>query len=210
MDDLLRQRACAARAEIVSGSLRGTALLEHLLAVPHVDRDAWVDELLGLEALPGDTTELPRGAVPYLPSSVRDILATVLEAPVRPDDDLVDLGSGLGKPLILAHLLSGARAHGVEIQAPLVESARARCAELALPAVSFAHANAAETELDGSVFFLYAPFNGDMLTQVLGRLRAVARRRPIVVSAVDLELGEVSWLVPRKSSSASLFFYDSR
>jgi hypothetical protein len=90
-----------------------------------------------------------------------------------------------------------------------VRSARARCAELALPAVSFALANAAETEFDGSVFFLYAPFNGEMLTRVLGQLRVVAQRRPIIVCAVDLELRDVSWLVPRKSSSASLFFYDS-
>jgi hypothetical protein len=97
----------------------------------------------------------------------------------------------------------------VEIQEPLVQSARARCAELALLPVSFVHADAADAELDGSIFFLYAPFNGEMLTRVLRRLEDVARRRPIVVCAVGLEFREVPWLVPRKTSSVSLILYDA-
>jgi hypothetical protein len=210
LDDLLRQRAQAARANIVIGALRGAPLLELLLSVPVLDRDAWVDELLGIEPPPPDISDLPRGAVPYLPSAVGDILAMVLEAPVRAEDQLVDLGSGLGKAVILAHLLSGACAHGVEIQEPLVSSARARCKRLALPGVSFVHANAAESELDGSIFFLYAPFNGDMLTRVLRRLEEVARRRPLVICAVQLEFRDVPWLVPRESSSVSLMLYHSR
>ena len=132
----------------------------------------------------------------------------VRDVPVGPDDDLVDLGSGLGRVLILAHLLSGARARGVEIQEPLVRSAMARCAELALP-ITFIQANAADAELDASIFFLYAPFNGQMLTHVLSRLEDVARRRPIVLCTVGLEFRGVPWLVPRKTSSVSLTVYES-
>lgn len=199
-----------ARAEIGSGALRGAALLELLRSIPVVDRDVWVDELLGIEEPPPDIPDLPRGSVPYLPSGVEEILAMVLEAPVRPDDELVDLGSGLGRVVILAHLLSGARASGVEIQEPLVRRARSRCAELALPAVSFVHGNAAEVELAGSIFFLYAPFNGEILTRVLRRLEEIARSRPIVLCAVGLELHGVPWLLPRTTSSVSLTLYDSR
>jgi len=209
MDDSLRRRAQIARAEIESGALRGTALLELLRSVPFRDRDAWTDELLGLEAPPPDIPDLPRGSVPYLPCGVDDIVAMVREVPVRPDDELVDLGSGLGRVVILAHLLSGARACGVEIQEPLVRSARARCDELGLAAVSFVHGNAAHVALDGSIFFLYAPFNGEMLASVLRRLEGVARRRPIVVCAVDLELDDVPWLRPRTTSGVSLHLYDS-
>ena len=209
MNDSLRLRARTARAEIESGALRGAALLELLLSIPFFDRDVWIDELLGFEEPPPDIPDLPQGAVPYLPSGVEEILAMVREVPVEPDDELVDLGSGLGRVVILAHLLSGARARGVEIQEPLVRSARARCAELALAAVSFVHANAADAELDGSVFFLYAPFNGEMLARVLRRLEEVARRRPIVLCAVGLEFHDVPWLQPRKTSSVSLTLYDS-
>lgn len=209
MDDSLRLRALTARAEIASGVLRGMALLELLRSVPPFDRDAWVDELLGIEAPPPDSPDLPRGAVPYLPCGVEEILAMLAEAPVQAHDELVDLGSGLGRVAILAHLLTGARASGVEIQEPLVRSARARCAELALADVSFVHGNAADTALDGSVFFLYAPFNGAMLARVLRRLEEVARRRPIVLCAVGLELPDVPWLLPRRSSNVALTLYDS-
>jgi hypothetical protein len=210
VNDALRLGARAARAELASGALRGAALLERLLAVPFLDRDGWLDELLGFEEPPPDVPDLPRGSVPYLPSGVEEILAIVREVPVEPDDELVDLGSGLGRVVVLGHLLSGARARGVEIQAPLVRIARARCTELALPAVSFVHANAAEIDLDGSIFVLYAPCNGEMLVRVLRRLEEVARRRPIVVCAIGLELHDVPWLWPRATACASLTLYESR
>ena len=204
-----RLRARTARAAIQRGALRGAPLLELLLSVPFLDRDAWTDELLGIEPPPPDIPDLPRGSVPYLPSGVEEIVAMVQEVPLRPDDELVDLGSGLGRALILAHLLSGARARGIEIQEHLVRSARDRCAELALDGVSFVRANAAESELDGSVFFLYAPCNGRMLAEVLHRLEGVAQKRPIVVCTVGLEFRGVHWLLPRTTASVSLTLYES-
>jgi hypothetical protein len=172
------------------------------------DRDAWIDELLGMEEPPPDVADLPAGSVPYLPAGVEEILTMVREVPLEPDDELVDLGAGLGRVVILAHLLAGVRASGVEIQEPLVRLARARCAALGL-GVSFLHANAAEAALDGSVFFLYAPFTGATLRRVLHRLEEVARRRPIVLCAVGLELNGVPWVVPRKTSIVSMTLYDS-
>lgn len=209
MDEALRLLARQARTEIQSGALRGVLLLERLQLVPARERDAWVDELLSLQEPPPDSPELPRGAVPYLPCGVEEILTMVRELPLQPSDELVDLGSGLGKVVLLAHLLTGARALGVEVQAPLVQSARERCARLGLDAISFVHANAADVELDGSVFFLYAPCNGELLLALLGRLQQVARRRPIAVCAVGLELDDVAWLSPRLAASVSLALYDS-
>ncbi len=210
MDESLRLQARTAQLELRAGALRGAALFERLLAVPLLERDAWVDELLGLEAPPPDIADLPRGAVPYLPCGVDEILTLVRELPLRASDELVDLGSGLGKVVILAHLLCGARASGVEIQAPLVHRARARCAELGLDTLSFRHANIADTELDGSVFFLYSPCNGELLKAVLGRLENVAHRRAIAVCAVGFELHGVSWLRARNTSNVSLTLYASR
>ncbi|HEY4159820.1 MAG TPA: class I SAM-dependent methyltransferase [Polyangiaceae bacterium] len=205
-----RQRqASVARSAIVRGELRGERLRELLLSVPVRERDAWVDELLGFAEPPPDSAELPRGAVPYLPSGVDEILAMVRDVPVRADDQLVDLGSGLGRAVILAHLLSGAHASGVEIQGLLVGFAKARSAALNLARVSFVHGDAAEVKLDGSVFFLYAPCNGDLLAAVLRRVEDVARRRPIVVCAVALELHGLAWLERRKTAHVSLALYDS-
>lgn len=209
MNDALRLRARTARAAVASGALRGAVLHELLASISPIDRDAWVDELLGIEPPPPDVADLPRGAVPYLPCGVDEIAAMVRDAPVEPSDELVDLGAGLGRAIILAHLLSGARARGVEIQAPLVQRANALRAELALDAVSFVHANAAEIALDGSVFFLYAPCNGEMFRCVMSRIEDVARRRPIIVAAVGVECHDAPWLAPRPSTCASLALYDS-
>ncbi len=200
-----RQRARTARDELASGALRGSALIELIRAIPFYDRDVWVDALLGFEEPPPDIADLPRGAVPYLPCGVDEILAL----PLRPDDELVDLGSGVGRVVILAHLISGARASGIEIQGPLVQIARERGRALGLPGVSFVHADAAETALEGSVFFLYAPFNGELLTRVLLRVEEVARRRPIVVCTVGLELPDVPWLQRRAASTDVVNVYDA-
>lgn len=189
--------------------LAGRELEQLLLSIRYQDRDVFVDELLGFHAPPPDVCDLPRGAVPYLPSGVDEILAMVREAPVQPHDELVDLGSGAGRVVILAHLLSGARSSGIEIQRPLVDLAETRGAELGLGDVSFVHANVAETDLDGSIFFLYAPFNGDMLARALRRLEDVARRRPIIVCTVGLELRHQAWLRPRPATCVSLNLYDS-
>jgi hypothetical protein len=210
-DASLRADARTARAAIASGGLRGKALLDRLLSVPPDRRDAWVDALLGIEGPPPeDVPDLPRGCVPYLPCGVEEILAMVADVPLRDDDALVDLGSGLGRVAILGHLLSGARACGVEIQEHLVHAARACAAALALPAVSFLHANATDAELDGSVFFLYAPFNGETLRHVLRRLRHVAARNPIALCAVGVEFRHEDWLLSRASSCAGVTVYESR
>lgn len=197
----LQQRARQARADIVQGTLRSTALLAQLEAIPVTDRDVWIDDVLGIEPPPPDEP-LPRGAVPYLPCAVDDIIAMVRDVPLRPTDVLVDLGSGLGRVAILAHLLSGARACGIEIQEALVRSARARCAALGLPQVTFVHGNAAEVDVDGTVYFLYAPFNGDLLTAVIQRL---ANRR-LTIATVGVEL-DVPWLTRR--SEGTLAIYDA-
>jgi SAM-dependent methyltransferase len=198
----------AGRAEVIAGALRGAALFEAIEAVPFADREVWIDELLGIEPPPADV-DLPRGAVPYLPCGVEEIMAMVREAPLGPDDTLVDVGAGLGRAAILAHLLSAARVLGVEIQAPLVAHARARCAALGIDAVSFVHGDAADVAFDGSVVFLYAPCNGEMFASVMRQIAGLARRRAITVAAVGVELPDARWLAPRPSSCVSLMLYDA-
>lgn len=191
--------------------LRGAALLEALLAVPPADRDAWVDRLLGIAAPPPDCA-LPPGAVPYLPCGVDEILAILRDLPLGADDVFVDLGAGLGRVAMLVHLLSGVRTVGIEIQPHLVRAARetSRAMGIAIDIgidVTFEEGNVVDCDLDGSVFFLYAPFNGALLAQVLAKLEGLAMRRTFVVCAVDLEL-HADWLVPRPSSHRAVALYD--
>lgn len=199
MDPSLRTLARASRA------LRGGALDDRLRSVPFLDRDAFVDELLELPPPPPDD-RLPAGAVPYLPCPVDDILACVRELPVTAGDEVVVLGSGLGRVAFLVHLLTGASARGIEIQPHLVDRARATAAAWRL-AVAFDCANLAEVELDGSVLFLYAPCNGDLLGRVCARIDALAKRRPIAIAAVGVELPYAN---ARPGSTPTLTFYEAR
>lgn len=199
-------QALATRAEVISGGLRGDALLQRILRVPPREREGWVDALLGLPEAPPDES-LPRGGVPYLPAGVDEILSALRDVPVRSSDSFVDIGAGLGRVVLLAHLLTGATALGIEIQASLVRSARRIAAELELPLVSFQRADVSDVPLDGSVFFLYSPLTGEPLRRVLFSLRDLADRRPIVVCTVGLELDHESWLSRRPTTSRSVSIY---
>ncbi|HEX3771056.1 MAG TPA: hypothetical protein VHV30_09340, partial [Polyangiaceae bacterium] len=77
--------------------------------------------------------------------------------------------------------------------------------------VAFTEGDALEADLEGgTIYFLYLPFIGDVLTGVLARLRAIAEQRPIVVCALGLDLHKVDWLVERPTQEFWLAIYDSR
>ncbi|MEZ4402855.1 MAG: hypothetical protein R3B06_22735 [Kofleriaceae bacterium] len=211
MLDARSHQVAAARAAVIGGELRGAALVAAIRAVPPAAREAWVDAVLGIAAAPPDQADLPTGAVPYLPCPVDEVLAALAAAPVAAADRFVDVGAGLGRVVVLAHLVTGARAHGVELQGQLGARARATIAALGLdPAVvDVVDGDAATADLDGSVAFLYAPCNGALLRRVLARLALVARRRALTVCAVDCVLPELPWLTPRAPSTLALTVYDA-
>ena len=205
MDD---QDALAARVEIISQRLRGEALLERIRSVPRRQRERWVDTVLGLPKAPADEP-LPRGGVPYLPAGVDEILDALRGVPMQASDVFVDVGSGLGRVVLLAHLLTGAEARGIEIQGRLVRAARGVAAALGLTGVSFSRADASDCALEGSVFFLYSPLTGEALRRVLFSLQELASRQPIVVCTVGLELDHERWLTRRPRTSAAVSHYDA-
>lgn len=177
------------RADIEHGASEPAAFRAALLAVPPSARDAWLDGVLGLGAVPEDGADLPRGCVPYLPCSVDAIVQVVDQAAVGPADVFVDVGSGLGRATALVHLLTGATAVGIEIQRALVAGSRDLAARLRLTRVSTIEGDAADVARlvpHGSVFFLYCPFGGERLAKVMRELEAMGRTRAIRVRCVDL------------------------
>lgn len=187
------------RASLTTGRVSPRAFRTALMSIPPERRDSWLDQVFGLDELPQDGPELPRGCVPYLPSSVRTLLRMIDLAEVGASDVFVDVGSGLGRVTALTHLLTGARAIGLEIQPALVQSSRALAARVNARRVSVIEGDAAELigEVSaGSVFFLYSPFSGDRLSRVMAHLESVARTREIRVCSVGSSLPSRSWLLP--------------
>lgn len=188
--------------------MRADELCTFLASLPPAKRDAAIERYLGL----GDADEIPPGEhrVGYHPSGVAPIVHALIEAPVTADDVFIDIGAGLGKAVLLARLLTGATARGVEIQPSLVDRARRAAARLGVE-VSFTCAEAQRADLDdGTVFFLYAPFTGPVLAAVMARLEAVARRRAIVICALGFDLPRgAPWLLPRPTDAFWLTIYDA-
>jgi hypothetical protein len=188
------------------------AFREAFFAIAPAERDAWLDAVLGLGDMPDDGPEVPRGCVPYLPSPVEALLRMVDRAGVTSSDVFVDIGAGLGRTTAFVHLLTGAEALGIEIQSGLVRTARALAAALGLSRIAYCEGDAAtsiQSVSTGSVFFLYCPFSGDRLTNVLGGLEVISRGRAIRVCCLDLPLPPCPWLMPEAQPDRDLTIYRS-
>jgi SAM-dependent methyltransferase len=185
------------------------SLLAWLASLPPWERDAAADEYLGISGPKPPSTPPGKNLIGYHASGVAPIVRALMEVPVVADDVFVDLGSGLGKVAVLARILTGATALGIELQPALVESARRAAARRGVD-VRFIQGDAREVDLsDGTVFFLYLPFTGSILTDVMLRLRAVASCRAITVCALGVELERYArWLTRRSVDSFWLTVYD--
>lgn len=201
------------RQSIERGFHDATRLRSELSRIPPLQRDAWIDLALGLSELPDeDGPELPRGCVPYLPSSVDDLLRIVDHVPVRASDVFVDIGSGGGRAITFVHLLTGASAIGLEIQPRWVLASRALASRLRISRVSTIEGDAAMDAgcvAIGTIFFLYCPFSGDRLAKVLDLLEPIARTRTIHVCSVDLPLPPRHWLTLDASPRTGLDIHRS-
>lgn len=182
------------RAEIRQGQGRGVTFagwLEQYVGsaakgvqgpeLPGFDRlDAFVNELLLMEPVPNETMVREPEMVLYQQTPARIVLELVARAKFEARDLFYDLGSGLGQVPLLVHLLSGVSAKGVECE-PAFSAYANQCAlELALSRVSFIPQDARQADYaDGTVFFMYTPFKGRMLQDVLKKLRADTQARQI-------------------------------
>lgn len=213
MDAAHRQSAERMRERITSAPPTPAGFRAALSSVPAAERDAWLDVVLGLDAIPDDGPELPRGCVPYLPCGVDVLLRMVEHAGVRDSDVFVDIGAGVGRAAALVHLLTGASAIGLEIQPALVRVSRDLIARLGSRRVTAIEGDAVTltgSVTSGSVFLLYCPFSGERLAKVLDALEGIARTRQIRVCCVDLPLPPRAWLTLVSPPFEELAVYCSR
>jgi predicted RNA methylase len=110
----------------------------------------------------------------------------------------VDLGSGLGHVPLLVSMLCGIRTLGVELQPAYVACARECAQKLGVRQARFVANDARVADLtSGSVFYLFTPFTGSVLREVLERLREESTRRQIRVCSLGpctRELQSHEWL----------------
>ena len=194
------------RAQIKSGSLTGEKLKRELENYSS-DRggsggydglDGLVSGLLRLNTSPQETRSREPEMVFYQPTPARIILELVEKMSITPDEVFYDLGSGLGHVCILVNLLTGVRTKGVEFEPAYCDYAR-RCARrLNLSRVEFIHVDARTADYsDGTIFFMYTPFRGGLLEEVLRKLRRESDKRTISICSYGpctLDVSNQLWL----------------
>jgi hypothetical protein len=197
VEETHRESAERIRSLVSNGLATPAVVRTALTGVPPAERDAWLDLVLGLDSIPGDGPELPRGCVPYLPCPVDALLRMVEHAGVQASDVFVDVGSGVGRAAALVNLLTGAAAIGIEIQPALVLASRDLTARLNGLRFSPIEGDAARLTgfmAIGSVFFFYCPFSGDRLEKILDDIEPIAHTRQIRVCCVDVPVPSRPWL----------------
>ena len=199
------------REEIASGNSTGGKLKQQLLGyasdgsanrdereVGYDSLDALVSGLLLAEAAPEAVRQREPEMVFYQPTPARIVLEMVEKTDFQQEDVFYDIGSGLGQVAILVHLLTGVRSKGVEIEPAYCEYARRCACRLNLSRVTFTNQDAREVDYtEGTLFFMYTPFEGKVLEQVLGQLETQSKKRRIQLytyGPCTRHVGRQKWL----------------
>jgi hypothetical protein len=166
-------------------------------------RDDIVRGILPLrEPRSGDTLPSPE-MTDYQPTPARHILDLVRKCALSPDDIFVDLGSGLGHVALLVTLLAGIPSLGIEVQPHHADAAQRAAQSLRLAHTQFVSGDARKADLSrGTVFYLFTPFRGSILDDVLERLKEESQTRAIRICSLGpctRILQQQSWLTPRQA-----------
>jgi hypothetical protein len=201
------------RAKILTGEYRGQLLMEMIGEYfdkelnsflredkPGYDNlDVFFNGLLTDETLPAETEAREPEMVFYQKTPVRIILELIKRADFKPNDVFIDIGSGLGQLSILVNLFTSVIAKGIEFEPAFCSYASACAAGLNLTEVEFINTDARDADYStGTVFFMYTPFDGKMLQDVLKKLSREAEKRTISVftyGPCTVEVGKQRWLV---------------
>jgi hypothetical protein len=164
----------------------------------------WLDEvasgILALAEPDAETTAPDAEMVFYQPTPARHVFDLLDRAALDEEDVLVDLGSGLGHVVLLTAIFCAARSVGIEWQPAYVDTARRSAADLNLSRATFVHSDVRSADLSsGTVFYLYTPFTGAILRDVLAALRKESTRRAIrlcTFGPCTQALAAQTWLRP--------------
>ncbi|MGN6398534.1 MAG: class I SAM-dependent methyltransferase [Mucilaginibacter sp.] len=159
----------------------GQTTADNLLNEPGYDvLDNFINCLLCCDALPEATKNRENEMVFYQQTPARIIFQLAEMTQLKADDVFFDIGSGLGQVGMLVNLLTGAKTIGIEYEPAYCDYAKKCAAQFNLTDVEFLNTDALTADYSGgTVFFMYTPFVGDMLQQMLHVLRHQAKKKAI-------------------------------
>ncbi len=144
--------------------------------------DIFINGLFHFSTIPEQTKDLEPEMVYYQKTSARIVFELVEKSHFKKEDVFFDLGSGLGQVVILVSLLTGITAIGVEFEPAFCKYATDCAIELNLFNVTFINADARKADYsEGTIFFMFTPFRGEILQEVLEILRRESLVRKIKI-----------------------------
>ncbi|MEO7174543.1 MAG: hypothetical protein ABI002_02055 [Saprospiraceae bacterium] len=158
--------------------------------------DILINGLISNKSLSQPKRELEPEMVFYQKTPARVVLE--LSKKVKRDDVFFDIGSGLGQVVILVHLMSSATAVGIEFEPSYCSYAKDLAIQYDLSSIEFLNEDARMADYStGTIFFLYTPFIGQMMQDVLALLQKVSRKKIIRIftyGPCSATIAEQNWL----------------
>lgn len=171
---------------------------KHQEEVGYDNLDIFINGLASFQTMPEQTKDLEPEMVYYQKTPARIIFKLAEKAHFIKEDVFFDLGSGLGQVAILVNLLTGITVKGIEFEPTFCDYAMDCTTELNLSNVTFINADAREADYSGgTIFFMFTPFKGEILQEVLETLRKESLLRKIKIITYGPCTAEValkSWL----------------
>lgn len=178
--------------------------------------DIFINKLLFFETFPQPIKDLGPEMVYYQKTPARIVFDLVGSADFTREDIFVDIGCGMGQVAFLVHLLAGITTKGIEFEPAYCDYARQCAAKLHLSHLTFINVDARAADYsDGTIFFMYTPFMGKLLHEVLEALRRESLRRSIKIityGPCTAEVARESWLkrlTPGENRLYTLTFFRS-
>jgi len=155
----------------------------HDQAEPGYDNlDIFINGLSLFQAMPEQTKILESDMVGYQKTPARIVFELVERFHFKQEDVFFDLGSGLGQVAILVNLLTGVAVKGIELEPAFCDYAGDCAADLNLSNVTFINVDARKADYSkGTLFFMYTPFRGEIMEEVLAALRKESLGRKIKI-----------------------------
>jgi hypothetical protein len=195
----LAVRAILAVAGVAVLALAAFLLLRHPAGVP--------DPQPGNDFDPADFVRgRPRLDVPYVATDLQVVDAMLGLAQVKPDDNVIDLGSGDGRILISAARSLGAHGLGVDIDPARIRESTANAEEAGVAGrVSFRQQDLFETPLraaDVLTLYLLPEINLRLRPRILNQMRPGTR-----VVSHDFDMGDWHWDQRQRVGNATIYLW---
>jgi predicted RNA methylase len=144
--------------------------------------DIFINGLSPLQTMPEQTRDLEPEMVYYQKTPARIVFELAEKVHFIKEDIFFDIGAGLGQVAILVHLLTGIPARGIEFEPAFCDYAGDCAAALHLRDVTFINVDARKADYsEGTVFFMFTPFKGEILQEVLAILQKESQWRKIKI-----------------------------